>query len=178
MPRWGRAGVAAEESRGSRLGAFRDRVGGVRVGFGTDLMGVLEDEQLAGLRLQAKVDEPPGALRSAPSVNADLLARPDLGRYAKAASPTRSSWTATRSRTRPCCGPGRTDAPSSGMAKCAEAPPSRPAQAKGRNERSAQRDRAVDQPLISRRVDRPHLRTDLRDAGAAAAAHQRRISSG
>jgi imidazolonepropionase-like amidohydrolase len=52
----------------------------VRVGFGTDLMGVLEDEQLNGLRLQIEVDGPATALRSATSVNADLLGRPDLGR--------------------------------------------------------------------------------------------------
>lgn len=56
------------------------RAAGVRVGFGTDLMGVLEDEQLNGLRLQVEVDGPATALRSATSVNADLLGRPDLGR--------------------------------------------------------------------------------------------------
>ncbi|MFG2040542.1 amidohydrolase family protein [Dactylosporangium sp. NPDC048998] len=56
------------------------RAAGVRVGFGTDLMGVLEDEQLTGLRLQVEVDGPVTALRSATSVNADLLGRPDLGR--------------------------------------------------------------------------------------------------
>lgn len=32
------------------------RAAGVSVGFGTDLMGPLEDEQLNGLRLQAGVD--------------------------------------------------------------------------------------------------------------------------
>ena len=56
------------------------RAAGVRVGFGTDLMGVLEDEQLHGLRLQVEVDGPLLALRSATSVNADLLNRTDLGR--------------------------------------------------------------------------------------------------
>jgi imidazolonepropionase-like amidohydrolase len=56
------------------------RAAGVRVGFGTDLMGVLEDEQLAGLRVQVEVDGPLLALQSATSVNADLLGRPDLGR--------------------------------------------------------------------------------------------------
>jgi imidazolonepropionase-like amidohydrolase len=56
------------------------RAAGVRVGFGTDLMGVLEDEQLNGLRLQIEVDGPATALRSATSVNADLLGRSDLGR--------------------------------------------------------------------------------------------------
>jgi imidazolonepropionase-like amidohydrolase len=56
------------------------RAAGVRVGFGTDLMGVLEEEQLHGLRLQVEVDGPLLALRSATSVNAELLRRADLGR--------------------------------------------------------------------------------------------------
>jgi imidazolonepropionase-like amidohydrolase len=56
------------------------RAAGVRVGFGTDLMGQLEDEQLHGVRLQVEVDGPLDALRSATSVNADLIGRPDLGR--------------------------------------------------------------------------------------------------
>jgi len=56
------------------------RAAGVRVGFGTDLMGELEDEQLQGIRLQVEVDGPLDALRSATSVNADLIGRPDLGR--------------------------------------------------------------------------------------------------
>ncbi|QWF83019.1 metal-dependent hydrolase family protein [Amycolatopsis sp. CA-230715] len=56
------------------------RAAGVRVGFGTDLMGALEDEQLQGVRLQTEVDGALRALRSMTSVNADLLRRPDLGR--------------------------------------------------------------------------------------------------
>lgn len=56
------------------------RAAGVPIGFGTDLMGALEDEQLQGLRLQVEVDGTLNALRSATSVNADLLGRPDLGR--------------------------------------------------------------------------------------------------
>ncbi len=63
-----------------RAAVERARAAGVRVGFGTDLMGVLEDEQLAGLRAQIEVDGPLLALRSATSVNADLLGRADLGR--------------------------------------------------------------------------------------------------
>jgi imidazolonepropionase-like amidohydrolase len=61
------------------------RAAGVRIGFGTDLMGALEDEQLNGLRLQVEVDGPLAVLRSATSVNADLLGRPDLGRVAAGA---------------------------------------------------------------------------------------------
>ncbi|MFC9995329.1 amidohydrolase family protein [Nocardia sp. NPDC127526] len=56
------------------------RAAGVRVGFGTDLMGALEDEQLQGIRLQVEIDGPFLALQSMTSVNADLLGRPDLGR--------------------------------------------------------------------------------------------------
>jgi imidazolonepropionase-like amidohydrolase len=55
----------------------------VSVGFGTDLMGPLEDEQLHGLRLQAEVDGIWTALASATSVNAELIGRPDLGRVAE-----------------------------------------------------------------------------------------------
>ena len=56
------------------------REAGVRIGFGTDLMGALDDEQLHGLRLQAEVEGPLALLRSATSVNAELLGRDDLGR--------------------------------------------------------------------------------------------------
>lgn len=45
-----------------------------------NLMGVLEDEQLGGLRLQTEVEGVARALQAATSVNADLLGRPDLGR--------------------------------------------------------------------------------------------------
>jgi imidazolonepropionase-like amidohydrolase len=56
------------------------RQAGVRVGFGTDLMGPLVDEQLHGLRFQVEADGPLETLRSATSVNADLLSCDDLGR--------------------------------------------------------------------------------------------------
>jgi len=67
------------------LEAGRDAIGiaraaGVPVGWGSDLMGDLEDHQLQGLRLQAEVDRPLDLLRSVTSVNADLLGRDDLGR--------------------------------------------------------------------------------------------------
>jgi imidazolonepropionase-like amidohydrolase len=61
------------------------RDAGVRIGFGTDLMGELEDEQLAGLRLQCEVLGVYGALRSATSTNAALLRRGDLGRITRGA---------------------------------------------------------------------------------------------
>jgi imidazolonepropionase-like amidohydrolase len=59
---------------------------GVSVGFGTDLMGDLEDDQLTGLRLQTEAAGPLACLRSATSVNARLLARPDLGHIAPGAT--------------------------------------------------------------------------------------------
>ena len=58
---------------------------GVQIGFGSDLMGELEDEQLAGLRLQCKVLGVYEALRSATSTNAALLRREDLGRITEGA---------------------------------------------------------------------------------------------
>ena len=58
---------------------------GVPVGFGTDLMGGLQDEQLNGLRLQIEVVGVFSALRSATSVNAALIGRDDLGRVAPGA---------------------------------------------------------------------------------------------
>jgi len=58
---------------------------GVRIGFGTDLMGALDDEQLEGLRLQVEVMGALETLRSATSVNADIIGRPDLGRVAPGA---------------------------------------------------------------------------------------------
>ncbi len=56
------------------------RAAGVPIGFGTDLMGDLEDEQLQGFRLQVEADGVSEVLRSATSVNATLLGRADLGR--------------------------------------------------------------------------------------------------
>jgi imidazolonepropionase-like amidohydrolase len=56
------------------------REAGVRVGFGTDLMGDLQDEQLNGLRLQVEADGALNTLRAATSSNATLIDRPDLGR--------------------------------------------------------------------------------------------------
>lgn len=58
------------------------RSAGVHIGFGTDLMGELEDHQLQGLRLQAEADGVENTLRSATSVNADIICRQDLGRIA------------------------------------------------------------------------------------------------
>ncbi len=71
------------EAGRNAVGLARDA--GVRIGFGTDLMGELEDEQLAGLRLQCEALGVFDALRSATSTNASLLRRNDLGRIAAGA---------------------------------------------------------------------------------------------
>jgi imidazolonepropionase-like amidohydrolase len=60
----------------------RARSAGVAIGFGTDLMGELEDDQLIGLRLQSEADGILNTLHSATAVNADLIGRPELGRIA------------------------------------------------------------------------------------------------
>src|ERR1039458_8694533 len=58
----------------------RARSAGVQIGFGSDLMGELEDDQLIGLRLQMEVDGILNTLRAVTSVNADLIGRRELGR--------------------------------------------------------------------------------------------------
>ncbi|ASO20630.1 imidazolonepropionase-like amidohydrolase [Actinoalloteichus hoggarensis] len=55
------------------------RSAGVPVGFGSDLMGELEDDQLVGLRLQIGVDGVLETLRAATTVNARAMRRPDIG---------------------------------------------------------------------------------------------------
>ncbi|AYY13585.1 amidohydrolase family protein [Actinobacteria bacterium YIM 96077] len=59
------------------------RAHGVRIGFGTDLMGPLEGEQLHGIRLQLDVEPVENVLRALTSVNATLLGRSDIGRIAE-----------------------------------------------------------------------------------------------
>ena len=51
----------------------------VRIGLGTDLMGDLEDDQLFEFRTRCEVDDLADVLRSATSVNAEIVSRPDLG---------------------------------------------------------------------------------------------------
>ena len=53
---------------------------GVKVGFGTDLMGDLEDEQLHGLELQSQALGWREALRSATEVNAEIIQVSKVGR--------------------------------------------------------------------------------------------------
>lgn len=58
---------------------------GVSVGFGTDLMGDLEEEQLQGVRAQVEVLGLIDALRSMTVTNAALIGRDDLGRVEQGA---------------------------------------------------------------------------------------------
>lgn len=83
---FGLVGVRADKNReiltaGSAAIEFAESAG-ASIGFGTDLIGELEDEQLAGLRLQSEVTGVYATLKSATSVNARLLQRADLGRIA------------------------------------------------------------------------------------------------
>ncbi|UCM89717.1 metal-dependent hydrolase family protein [Streptomyces marincola] len=81
LPAAGRA-KNAEVLDAGRVAVERAHAAGVPVGFGSDLMGDLENDQLIGLRLQAEASGTLAALRSATSVNARLIGRDDLGRIA------------------------------------------------------------------------------------------------
>lgn len=52
---------------------------GVRVGFGTDLMGDLEDDQLCGVRLQVEASGALETIRSMTETNAELIGDQQLG---------------------------------------------------------------------------------------------------
>ena len=69
------------EVRAAGLAAFGIlRAAGAKVGFGTDLLGHLREMQPLEFTVRAEVERPADIIRSATSVNADLLGRPDLGR--------------------------------------------------------------------------------------------------
>ncbi|MDR3070272.1 MAG: amidohydrolase family protein [Propionibacteriaceae bacterium] len=56
------------------------RAAGCKIGWGSDLMGDLEDEELAGLRLQAEVEGIERTIEAATATNAEAIQRPDLGK--------------------------------------------------------------------------------------------------
>jgi imidazolonepropionase-like amidohydrolase len=56
------------------------RSAGVKIGFGSDLMGDLEDEQLQGLRLQCEVEGLERTIEAATITNAEILRLTDCGR--------------------------------------------------------------------------------------------------
>ena len=62
------------------------RRAGARVGFGTDLLGAHRRFQSLEFEIRAGVERAADVVRSATSVNADLLRRPDLGRVAVGAT--------------------------------------------------------------------------------------------
>ncbi|MCC6305868.1 MAG: amidohydrolase family protein [Rhodobacteraceae bacterium] len=59
---------------------------GVPTGFGTDLLGWMGADQLAEFAIRARVLPAAAVLRSATSVNARILGRPDLGRVVPGAT--------------------------------------------------------------------------------------------
>lgn len=54
---------------------------GVKVGWGSDLMGDLEDDQLRGVALQAEAQDPADLLRSLTTINAELVGQPELATF-------------------------------------------------------------------------------------------------
>ena len=52
---------------------------GIKIGFGSDLMGNLHHDQLQGIRLQHEVQSVYELLKSLTSVNAEILQMPDVG---------------------------------------------------------------------------------------------------
>jgi imidazolonepropionase-like amidohydrolase len=56
------------------------------VGFGTDLLGSHRQLQVQEFLIRAEAERPADIVRSATSVNADLLRRPDLGRIVAGAT--------------------------------------------------------------------------------------------
>ena len=55
---------------------------GLKIGFGTDLLGNLHVHQTREFTLRREVQSSLSILRSATSINADLLGEPTLGRIA------------------------------------------------------------------------------------------------
>ena len=62
------------------------RRAGVRVGFGTDLLGTHRPFQPDEFRIRAEAETAADIVRTATSVNADLVRRPDLGRVVEGAT--------------------------------------------------------------------------------------------
>lgn len=75
-------GKNAELLREGKAALSLAHAAGINIGFGSDLMGPLEDDQLIGVRIQIEVLGVLQALRSMTSINADLLQNPTLGRLA------------------------------------------------------------------------------------------------
>jgi imidazolonepropionase-like amidohydrolase len=79
LPNW-MASKLGEVSDQSMQGlAIMDRMG-LKIGFGTDLLGHLHSHQTREFLIRREVQSSLSILRSATSVNADILMEPDLGR--------------------------------------------------------------------------------------------------
>lgn len=77
---------------------------GVEVGFGSDLMGDLETEQMRGIELQVQASDAATTLHSLTEVNARLLREPRAGHSARVRSAMRSCCQPTPSQNRPHSG--------------------------------------------------------------------------
>ena len=76
------------------------RDAGVKVGFGTDLLGAMHEDQLTEFEIRARVLPSVEILRQATSLNAELLGRPASSARWRPARSRISSWsTAIRSKT-------------------------------------------------------------------------------
>jgi imidazolonepropionase-like amidohydrolase len=79
------------------------RSAGARMGFGTDLMGEMEYAQSYEFTIRGRAERPVDILRSATSVNAQILQQTgSSARSVRAPWPTSSSATATRCATSRC----------------------------------------------------------------------------
>lgn len=79
LPAWAREKLAAVSEHSLKGLEIMDRMG-LKIGFGTDLLGDLHTHQTREFELRAEVQSSLSILRSATSINADLLGEPTLGR--------------------------------------------------------------------------------------------------
>ena len=79
LPRWALDKLTEVSDASLRGLEIMDRAG-LRIGFGTDLLGQTHVQQTREFTLRREVQSAAAILRSATSVNADLLMQPTLGR--------------------------------------------------------------------------------------------------
>lgn len=79
LPAWAAKKLEAVNDRSMR-GLELMQAKGLKIGFGTDLLGQLHTHQTREFRLRQEVQPAIDILRSATSVNADILQEPTLGR--------------------------------------------------------------------------------------------------
>ncbi|MEP6884614.1 MAG: amidohydrolase family protein [Gammaproteobacteria bacterium] len=81
LPAWAAAKLREVSEHSLKGLALMDRMG-LKIGFGTDLLGDLHVHQTREFSLRREVQSAAAILRSATSINADLLGEPLLGRIA------------------------------------------------------------------------------------------------